>query len=281
MRLVFKGRVNNMKANFSKDIYRAYNIDLQSLSDSELIAHFENSLHERRIYGDTKTTTQLLSMRWLRGSGIEIGAGRYPTLLYGDAKATMADCDEKSAYGTKSVELKFSIEDRDFSQKNRGRFDFIIASHVLEHADSFLRAIENLLTIIKVGGIIYMVLPDIRFLLDKNWLPNFNFKHHVLEYDNPSLFNYMHDELFLNGVGDGIKQLCCHADLTEDYKVAVNNRKIPPELRYIHHKHNYEFNDWVNLISKTQRFFANQYKICDIRYGHERQDCHFILERAY
>jgi SAM-dependent methyltransferase len=205
---------------------------LQGLSDVELLKHFENYSHERRIYGMTQSTTQLLSMRWLRGKGIEIGAGRYKTPLYGNADSLIADCNEESVYGTKAVELEFSIEDRNFSNNHKGRFDFVIASHVLEHTDSLLRSLENLLAIAKFGGIVYIVLPDIRFLIDNNWMPNFDFNHHVLEYENPKIFNYLHDELFIDGLGGDLDQLNSHADLDESYKAALISRNIPSEMRY-------------------------------------------------
>jgi len=266
---------------FNEDIYRKYNVDLQGLSDSELLTHFKSNPHERRIYGATKSTTQLLSMRWLRGNGIEIGAGRHKTPMYGNAISMSADCSDESVYGTEVVELEFSIENRDSIGDYGGKFDFAVASHVLEHTDSFLRSLENLLAIIKIGGIVYVVLPDIRFLHDINFIPNFDFKHHILEYENPLLFALMHDKLYINSSGDSINHLNMHADLDDKYKSSVIAGNIAAEFRYIHHKHNYDFNDWVHLFFKAQKFFANRFKIQDIRFGHERLDCHFIIERKF
>jgi SAM-dependent methyltransferase len=267
-----------MKNRFSPDIYRNYNLDLRDLTDRELLEHFQRYPNERRIYGSTSATVETLSMRWLRGKGIEVGAGSNPIPLFGDARAQLSDCDGTLAFGGNRIDVQCSVDDVDFTRKIPARYDFAIASHVLEHVDSFLRAIENLLLITRAGGIVYVVLPDINFLLDKNWLPNFDFEHHIAEYHKPLMHADMHDRLYIEGSGEGILHKNEVADLSKDYQAAVLRGSIPADQRFLHHKHNYDFNDWLGIFQKTQNFLLGKFAFLDVRYGHERSDCHFVLE---
>jgi SAM-dependent methyltransferase len=269
--------IHKMTNRFSPDIYRNYNLDLRHLTDSELLEHFHKYPHERRIYGNTSTTIETLSMRWLRGNGIEVGAGANPTPLFGDARARLSDCDETLAFGGNRIDVQYSIDDPEFSRQNRARYDFAIASHVLEHADSFLRAVENLLLITRAGGVVYIVLPDINFLLDKNWLPNFDFEHHITEYHKPLTHANLHDRLYISGSGEGILHTNQVAHLSKKYQAAVLSGHIPADQRFLHHKHNYGFNDWLGILHLTQGFFRGKFAFLDVRYGHERSDCHFVL----
>ncbi len=267
-----------MTSIFSAAVYRQYNLDLRQLTDPELLEHFQKYPHERRIYANTATTVETLSMRWLRGKGVEVGAGANPTPLFGDAHTQMSDCDPTLAFGGDRIDVQYSIDDPDFSRTNLARYDFAIASHVLEHADSFLRAVENLLSITRAGGVVYIVLPDINFLLDKNWLPNFGFEHHIAEYLEPLVHANLHDRLYISGSGEGILHANEVAQLSKEYQAAVLSGHIPANQRFLHHKHNYGFNDWLGIFQQMQTFFRGKFAFLDVRYGHERSDCHFVLE---
>jgi hypothetical protein len=267
-----------MATKFSPDIYRNYNLDLRHLTDSELVEHFQKYPHERRIYGNTSAAVETLSMRWLRGNGIEVGAGAKPIPLFGDANAQMSDCDGTLAFGGNRIDIQYSVDDPEFPRENLARYDFAIASHVLEHADSFLRAVENLLFITRAGGVVYIVLPDINFLLDKNWLPNFDFEHHIAEYHEPLMHAELHDSLYIAGSGEGILHANDVAHLSKEYQAAVLSGHIPANQRFLHHKHNYNFNDWLRVFRRTQDFFCDRFAFLDVRYGYERSDCHFVLE---
>jgi hypothetical protein len=269
-----------MTNRFSANAYRQYNLDLRlrQLTDHELLEHFQEHLYERRIYGATDTTVETLSMRWLRGNGVEVGAGANATPLFGDASTQMSDCDETLAFGGRRIDVQYSVDDPEFARTNIARYDFAIASHVLEHADSFLRAVDNLLSITRVGGVVYIVLPDINFLLDKNWMPKFDFAHHIAEYDEPLIHADLHDRLYIDGAGEGIWHTNEVAQLSKEYRAAVVSGHIPEHQRFLHHKHNYVFNDWLSIFQQTQGYFRGRFTFVDVRYGHDRCDCHFVLE---
>jgi SAM-dependent methyltransferase len=263
---------------FDLEIYRKYNTDLYEFEDEYLINHFQNNQNEARIYGVTKTTSEFISMRWLRGSGIEFGAGAYPIKLYGNAKAIEVDSDPELLFWGEKVEKFLSIDISDFSNLEN-HYDFSIASHVLEHADSFLKAIENLILITKAGGLIYLVLPDIRFLQDLKWMPNYNFQHHEDEYFNPLMYLYEHNLDVIKSQHIKVYQPeIRHAEIPNSFLEGLRNEEISPQYRFLCHKHNYDFEQWTSLIFQTQKYFNNRFSVEDIRYGHERQDCHYVLK---
>jgi hypothetical protein len=152
--------MNADPAGFSPATYRAYNLDLRHMSDAELRAHFAANAQEARIFGPTADTVHFMSMRWLRGRGLEVGAGGSPTPLYGPTTALQADCDSQLVFGGQVLDLSCSIDDPRFVAQAEGRFDFSIASHVLEHADSFVRAVDNLVYLVHQQGVANCVLAD-------------------------------------------------------------------------------------------------------------------------
>ena len=261
-----------------RNIYRGFNADLRGLSDEELDQHFIVSQAEPRIFGPTNGDVEFLSMRWLRGAGMEIGAGKYPTPLYGNATSIYADCDEDLAFGGEKIDVDLSLDDLQYVDKLPHKFDFVIASHVLEHVDSFIRGVHNLVSSVKSGGIVYIVLPDKEFLSDKNFIPDFSFEHHELEFKNPMLFAQVHDQHFLTANQSEFDGENLHAELSAEYRDQLRLGVISDKNRFLHHKHNYNFESWVGIMLKTRAYLKNSFEIADIRYGHLRKDCHFILK---
>lgn len=270
--------MTNSSTVFSPEVYRINNLDLCHLTDEEAISHFNEYPHERRIYAATNSVKELLSMRWLRGNGIEIGAGRFPTPLFGDAKVVNADCDNNLSFGGESLDIKASIEDLAFADKLEKKYDFAIASHVLEHADSFLTALQNLTRITKRSGIVYITLPDITYLHDFDWIPYFDFLHHEQEFFDPLCYAKLHDDLYISHAEDFVIEDNEHAHFSSEYITAFKTGVLPQEHRFMHHKHNYNFQEWIRLILKAREFFQNQFSLVDVQYCHRRKDCHFILE---
>ncbi len=264
---------------YEQNIYRSFNADLSHLTDQELCDHFIASQHEPRIYGPTRGDRDFLSMRWLRGSGMEIGAGMYPTPLFGNATVVYADCDEGLAYGGQTIDIGLSLDDLNFLHSLPNKYDFIVASHVLEHVDSFVRAIHNLVAAVNSGGMIYIVLPDKRFLNDKNFIRDYSFEHHKLEFTNPTIFNNVHDERYINYQSKTDDRII-HADITPEYKAELASGVISHKNRFLHHKHSYSFVDWINIIFDAKKYLKDSFELVDMRYGHERNDCHFVL-RAF
>lgn len=265
---------------FDVNIYRDFNPDLSKLSDDQLKEHFEAHQNEGRIFSACKGDVEILSMRWLRGKGVEVGAGMYPTKLFGNARSVLADCDPDLSFGGSNVDIGVSLDDPDFSDAFTEKFDFAIASHVLEHTDSFIRALLNLINIVRVGGLVYIVLPDKECLNDIDYIPDYEFNHHILEFSQPLIFSKAHDKEFIDANSDGLENINIHANLTKEYISEVKSGKISQEKRFMFHKHNYNYYGWTNLIFQSRFFLDNAFDCIDMRYGHLRKDCHFILRRT-
>ncbi len=262
---------------FDLSIYRRANQDLAGLSDEELRQHFFSSgRSERRVFAQTESATETMSMRWLRGHGLEIGAGRSPTPLVEGVLCHYADIAADSAFGG-SAQSFFSLEGQ-LADEFRSRFDFVIASHVLEHCDSFIRGFENLLATLKPSGVGYVILPDKRYLFDHHWVEDYSFQHHVAEYRDPLAFAAEHDRAFLGAMKTD-PGLTPYADLSPALAQALRDGRIPQAERFISHKHNYRFADWIKIVPEALEFVKSEFVVEDASFGRERMDCHFILVR--
>lgn len=113
---------------------------------------------------------------YLRGQGIEIGALHKPLSLPAWAKAKyvdrMATVDElKHHYPEYSAVPMVPVDIVDDGE-TLGRIsdtsqDFVVANSILEHFPNPLRCIENIFRVLKPGGMLYMALPDKRFIFDR------------------------------------------------------------------------------------------------------------------
>jgi SAM-dependent methyltransferase len=216
---------------------------------------------------------ETMSMRWLRGHGMEIGAGRNPTPLFGDTSCVYADIRTDTSFGG-APELVFDLEAE--AAEGHGAFDFIIASHVLEHCDSLIRAIANLTNAVTPTGVVYIVLPDKRYLNDQNWMPDFNFDHHIQEWRDPLANAELHDRLFTGSL-HGDVQINPHADISDATAHALMAGRLLPEDRYLAHKHNYDFQHWTAVMMQSLVFLKSPFTIADCAFGLERMDCHLVL----
>jgi SAM-dependent methyltransferase len=231
-------------------------------------------------------------MKWLRGAGVEIGAGRHPTPLFGQATAAHVDLDADSAqvFGTADVGRRYSLGDP-VPDDLKGSFDFVIASHVLEHADSLIRAVQHLVDLARPGGSVYVTLPDRSFLDDARWMPRFDMDHHVEEFQNPDAFIALHDRLILDyrkgrAQGDpaAAGQLAPGAGSDPEFSIHLLEDGKGSAIRFMLHKHTYDADGWNSLFVDIQRFIAvhapsADFAIVETRYGMERFDCHFMLRK--
>lgn len=248
---------------FRPGVYRAHNTDLHGFGLARLTAHFLiTGRKEPRIFGHVVQSHDRFSMKWLRGSGIEIGAGKMPTRLFGAADAVQADTDPSLFFGGTHADSIFSLDDPHLSPTTL--YDFSVASHVLEHVDSFIHELQNLIKFVRPGGTIYVALPIVEHLHDAAWMPDYDFQHHVDEYREPLRYADAHDQLIVDE----------HAKLYETgFTIAKSDR-------FVHHKHNYTLEGWMMIIGQTLAFLKWPARLVDCGYGYERNDCLFILRRA-
>ncbi len=77
--------------------------------------------------------------------------------------------DDASVDVDRIVHVDFVCRDGNMVEATRGElFDYIVASHVIEHVPNFLRFLTDIQTILKPGGHCILIIPDKRFTFDLN-----------------------------------------------------------------------------------------------------------------
>ncbi|WP_142785572.1 methyltransferase domain-containing protein [Changchengzhania lutea] len=78
---------------------------------------------------------------------------------------------------------QYICEANNLSMIKNEKYDFLIASHCLEHCANTLKTIEEWLRVVKKGGAILLILPDKKYTFD-NKRPITTFKHLTEDYNN-------------------------------------------------------------------------------------------------
>ena len=123
------------------------------------------SLHERR---------EAIAAAFLQGEGIEIGALHQPLVVPASVRVKYVDRmtapDLRRQYAELAAQplVETDIVDNGelLSTIGDGTQDFVIANHFIEHCQNPLLTVQNLLRVLKPGGVIYMAVPDKRFSFD-------------------------------------------------------------------------------------------------------------------
>jgi SAM-dependent methyltransferase len=115
-----------------------------------------------------------LANRYIRGSGIEIGALQKPTRLNGAVQVRYIDrmslqklLEHYPEMAQIPVQAPDIVDDGQLLQHiAEDSQDFAIANHFLEHCPDPIRSIHNMLRVVKQGGILYLAVPDKRHTFD-------------------------------------------------------------------------------------------------------------------
>lgn len=135
--------------------------------NSNLLFHLARKLFQNRI---------LLSFLYLRGNGIEIGALHNPLPVSPLARVRYVDhmtvTDLRKLYPELRNKKLVPVDILDDGEKlltiPGGSQDFVIANHFLEHCQNPLLAMENAFRILRLGGVFYLALPDMRYTFDRD-----------------------------------------------------------------------------------------------------------------
>ena len=112
---------------------------------------------------------------YLHGDGIEIGALHLPLPVSARARVRYVDrlstADLRAHYPTMKDYALVPVDIVDDGETLRTLTDesveFVIANHFLEHCENPIGAIRNMLRVVKVGGILFLSIPDKRFCFDR------------------------------------------------------------------------------------------------------------------
>jgi ubiquinone/menaquinone biosynthesis C-methylase UbiE len=125
----------------------------------------------RRVFSKRKR----LASKYLRGSGLEIGALAYPLFIPPGASVTYLDkiSREEAARthpdqdSSKLVEVAIIDDGFTLASVQDASFDFLIANHVLEHTPNPVLALGNWSRVLRPGGILYLCLPFAAHTFDR------------------------------------------------------------------------------------------------------------------
>lgn len=104
---------------------------------------------------------------YCKGNGLEIGASDcpYPFPL---GKVDYADFNDSRFSDVKDSWFIPLTPPKCFLQKvSNSQYDFVYASHVLEHTPNPLRTIQEWVRVVRCGGIIYIVVPNMQKTYDR------------------------------------------------------------------------------------------------------------------
>lgn len=96
-------------------------------------------------------------------------------------EGTLEDGDPYNYFDGKKGR-QFIREASDLTEIEEEKYDFLLASHVLEHCANPLKAMKEWLRVLKPGGIILLVLPDKRFTFDRQRMVT-SFEHLLEDYN--------------------------------------------------------------------------------------------------
>jgi predicted SAM-dependent methyltransferase len=120
-------------------------------------------------------TEQLLSMFDSSGFGLEVGASYNPLLPKSRFNVETIDHADAATLREKYRDNASQIEEVDYVSDGRGllevigkpgRYDFIFASHVIEHVTDIVRFIQDCETLLKPEGRLVLAVPDKRYCFD-------------------------------------------------------------------------------------------------------------------
>jgi len=129
----------------------------------------------------------------LSGKGLDIGPLHQPMVRHQDMDVDYVDrftIDKLRIHYPELNEYKFVepdiIDDAETLRKiKKNTYDFLIASHLLEHMKNPLLALQNWVRVIKPGGKIFLVVPDKRSTFDAKRART-TIQHMILDYQSPS-----------------------------------------------------------------------------------------------
>ncbi|WP_050024125.1 methyltransferase domain-containing protein [Verrucomicrobium sp. BvORR034] len=157
-----------------------------------------------------------MSIRFLRGKGLEIGALHRPTPTadgvvtkyydYLSAEDNLARCPELAADGNELVHVDYVGDGEKLELIPDDSLDHLIANHMLEHCQDVISTLKVFMSKLKQGGHLFITLPDKRYSFDFN-RPITPYEHLVKDHQEgpaQSLYDHyldVHRHNAIKGVG--------------------------------------------------------------------------------
>lgn len=138
--------------------------------------------------------------QYLRGEGLEIGALQDPLPLPRGTRARYVDIatteELRRMYPRKArrhlVEVDVVDDGESLRSVANDSQDFVVANHFFEHVEDPISTLRNLLRVVKSGGVVYLSLPDKRFIFDRD-RETTSYEHLVRDHEQgPEVSRHAH-----------------------------------------------------------------------------------------
>ena len=176
-----------------------------------------------------------VASQYISGNGIEIGPRNIPLKVPDTAKVRYVDIKSLEEQIKENPKLgKLNLVDIDIiddgeilSSIASSSLDFVIANHMIEHCHNPIGTIENWLRVLKVGGILFMAVPDKRYTFDRNRSLT-SLEHLINDYSQGSeMSNYAHYEDWLkNDLRRENKQISAEEFNVKVQRLIKSDRRI-------------------------------------------------------
>jgi SAM-dependent methyltransferase len=132
---------------------------------------------------------KVIARAYLRGRGLEIGALHNPLKVPPAARVRYVDRLDDADLRREYPELRDKalvhvdiVDDGEtLATVPDGSQDFVIANHFVEHCENPIGAVGNMLRVLKVGGLLYLAIPDKRHTFDRD-RPVTSLEHLMRDY---------------------------------------------------------------------------------------------------
>ncbi|MEA3540747.1 MAG: methyltransferase domain-containing protein [Pseudomonadota bacterium] len=113
---------------------------------------------------EIEAVRRTLSSVWIKGSGIEVGAGSRPFFLPAGATCYYGDIRDKAAldhyFNGLDVAVNGYIDAQTMAGIKDASLDFVISAHVIEHLFNPVGSIKNAIRVLRKSGIFLLVVPE-------------------------------------------------------------------------------------------------------------------------
>ncbi len=113
-----------------------------------------------------------LSRRFVRGRGLELGAGTRPFPVFASAEVSYGDIRDRASlesyFKSSTVSSGQQIDAQTLAGVADRSQDFVISAHVMEHLRDPIGAIVNAVRVLKIRGLHILIVPDMRRTFDRH-----------------------------------------------------------------------------------------------------------------
>lgn len=127
---------------------------------------------ESDVGDDIQRVRKTIATRFLKGNGLEVGAGARPFpipehvgIRYGDIRGRES---LESYFKDSKIKSGAEIDAQTFAGLDADSLDFVISAHVIEHLRDPVGSIVQAIRVLKPGGVLVLVVPDLRWTFDRN-----------------------------------------------------------------------------------------------------------------